>query len=150
MTSKILIMSLAIALAATSASAQDTIKKGDVPKSVVEAYTQLTDKAIAKQSIWTKTPTTYTAEYDGKILQFDPAGNKIWAAQKIDKSAIDPDIMQAYDSKYGTDYAFQYAADVTLANGDLRTFIVGRKGKYCYYFKYNDKKLMVEKTATCK
>lgn len=150
MVSKILTLCLALAFCATVASAQDTIKKGDVPKTVMEAYTQLTDKTIAKQSIWTKTPTSYSAEYEGKIIHFDQTGSKIWAAQKIDQSIVDPDIMKAYNTKYGADYAFQHAEDVTLANGEHRVFIVGRKGKYDYYFKYNDKKLMVEKTAACK
>ncbi|MBQ2098249.1 MAG: hypothetical protein II480_08725, partial [Bacteroidales bacterium] len=77
-------------------------------------------------------------------------GNTVWTSKKIERQDVDSEIMGAYVGKYGTDYPFQWAEEVTLANGEKRTFIIGRKGNFNYYFKYNDKKLMVEKTATCK
>ena len=146
MTPKILALSLVLAMMATVASAQETIKSSNVPKAVIAQVT----KSAAKKAVWTKTPTSYTAEYDGTFIRLDNDGNMVWTSKKIERQDVDPDIMGSYIGKYGADYPFQWAEDVTLANGDKRTFIVGRKGNFNYYFKYNDKKLMVEKTATCK
>ena len=149
MTSKTLALSVAVALSAT-ASAQETIKSGDVPKAIVAQYTAQTSKTAAKKAVWTKTPTSFSAEFEGAITRYDINANVVWTSKKIDESAVDAAIMQAYKDKYGSDYTFQWAEDVTLANQEHRTFIIGKKGAFDYYFKYNDKKLMVEKTATCK
>ena len=150
MTTKILALGLALSMSAAVASAQDTVKVGSVPKNVVSKYSGHVSKEAAKKAIWTKTPTSFTAEYADSFMRYDNDGNVVWSSNKIESSAVDSKIMRAFNSKYAADYVFQWAEDVTLANGDKRTFIVGRKGNFNYYFKYNDKKLMVEKTATCK
>jgi hypothetical protein len=146
MTPKIFALCLVFALIATVASAQDTIKSSSVPKAVASQIS----KSAAKKAVWTKTPTSYTAEYDGNFIRYDNDGNTVWTSKKIERQDVDSEIMCAYVGKYGTDYPFQWAEEVTLANGEKRTFIIGKKGNFNYYFKYNDKKLMVEKTATCK
>ncbi len=146
MTPRIVALGVALLLMAASASAQDTIKSSSVPKAVVSQIS----KSAAKKALWTKTPTSYTAEYDGTFIRYDLDGNTVWTSKKIERQDVDHEIMGAYVGKYGTDYPFQWAEEVTLTNGEKRTFIIGRKGNFNYYFKYNDKKLMVEKTATCK
>jgi hypothetical protein len=150
MTTKTLALSLAAALSVTAATAQTTIKSGGVPKEVFTQYAAQTSKTAAKKAAWTMTPTSYTAEYDGTFTRLDYSGNVVWTSKRIDDSDIDSEIWQSYQNKYASDYTFRYAEDVTLANGEKRTFLIGTKGAYDYYFKYNDKKLMVEKTATCK
>ena len=150
MTTKLLALSLALSMSAAVASAQDTVKVGSVPKNVVSKYSEHVSKEAAKKAVWTQTPTSFTAEYVDSFVRYDNDGNVVWSSNKIANSAIDSKIKQAFNSKYASEYAFQWAEDVTLANGEKRTFIVARKGNYNYYFKYNDKKQMVEKTATCK
>ena len=150
MTTKILVLCLAMTLVATVATAQETVKSNSVPKEVIGKYTEQTSKSAAKKATWFKTPTSYTAEYEGTSVRLDNSGNIVWTSQKIDQSAVDTEILNAFMSKYSADYLYQWAESVTLANGERRTFIIGRKGDFNYYFKYNEKKLMVEKTATCK
>ncbi len=150
MTKKIFTLGVAIALTATAATAQTPVKSSEVPKEVLSQYAAATSKAASKKADWVSTPTSYTADYDGQMTRLDLSGTVVWTSKKIDRSQIDPDIAAAYNSKYAAEYAFQGAEDATLANGDHRTFIIGRKAGVNYYFKYNDKKLMVEKTATCK
>ncbi len=150
MTTKILALCLALVFVAATAMAQDAVKGGDVPKDIFNKYAEQTSKSAAKKASWVKTPTSYTAEYEGTSVRLDNSGNIVWTSQKIEQSAVDAEIMKAYKSKYGAEYIYQWAESVTLVNGETRTFIIGRKGDFNYYFKYNDKKLMVEKTATCK
>ncbi|MBO4770961.1 MAG: hypothetical protein J5595_00330 [Bacteroidales bacterium] len=150
MTPKLLVFCLALMFAATVASAQDTIKSSSVPKKIMNQYLTKASKTVAKKAVWTMTPSAYSAEYNGSITRIDYNGDVVWKSKKIKDSAIDSEVMTAYNNKYAADYAFQWAEAVTLANGEKRTFIIGRKGDYNYYFKYNDKKLMVEKIATCK
>ena len=150
MKSKIFVLSLVLALSASVASAQETIKSSKVPKEVLAQYVAQASKPAAKKAVWTQTPSSFTAEYDGTLTRLDYNGNLVWTSKKIAESDVDSEVMNAYKNKYGADYAFQWAESATLANGEKRTFIIGRKGDYDYFFKYNDKKLMVEKIATCK
>ena len=150
MTAKFFVLGLALLLTAASASAQDTVSCGSVPKKIMTQYLTKASKTVAKKSIWTMTPTAYTAEYNGSFTRLDYDGNVVWKSKKLKETAVDSEVMAAYKNKYAADYAFQWAEAVTLANGEKRTFIIGRKGNFNYYFKYNNKKLMVEKTATCK
>lgn len=150
MITKLLGLCLALFMSAAVASAQDTLKVGSVPKNVVSKYTSHVSKEAAKKAIWTKTPTSFTAEYADTFVRYDNDGNVVWSSEKIESSAVDSKVMKAFNAKYAADYIFQWAENVTLANGERRTFIIARKGNFNYYFKYNDKKLMVEKTATCK
>ncbi len=150
MTPKILALSFAMMMAATAASAQETVRSGDVPKDVFAKYKEQTSKSAAKKATWFKTPTSFTAEYEGTSVRLDNSGDIVWTSKRIDQSDVDSEIVKSFMSKYGDDYHYEWAEAVTLANGDARTFIIGKKGNFNYYFKYNDKKLMVEKTATCK
>jgi len=150
MTQKILAFCLVLMLAANVASAQETVKSGDVPKSVLSNYVAQTSKTAAKKATWSKTPTSFTAEYEGTSVRLDNSGNIVWTSRRIDQSEVNKDILAAFMSKYGNDYHYEWAESVTLSDGAVRTFIIAKKGDFNYYFKYNDKKLMVEKTATCK
>ena len=150
MTTRILALCIAMMLMATVATAQETVKSNSVPKEVINKYTTQTSKSAAKKANWFKTPTSYTAEYEGTSVRLDNSGEIVWTSKKIDQSSVDSEILNAFMSKYSTDDLYQWAESVTLANGEQRTFIIGKKGDFNYYFKYNDKKLMVEKTATCK
>ncbi len=132
------------------AGAQEVVKLKKVPQAVQVQYTLDASKAACKKAAWYKAGDTYTAEYENKMSRYTDAGTLVWTSTKIAKDDVDREILEAFSKKYGVDYPFQWAENVTMGNGEKYTFIVGKKKKYNYYFKYNEKKMMVEKTATNK
>lgn len=147
---RILVLAAALMLGCQLANAQEVIKSKKVPNAVQVQYINDCSKSAAKKAVWYQAGDTYTAEYEGVMKRYTEAGTPIWTSSKIAKDNVDKDILEAFSKKYGVDYPFQWAESVTMATGEKYTFIIGKKKKYNYYFKYNEKKVMVEKTATNK
>ncbi|MCQ2253028.1 MAG: hypothetical protein MJZ61_06235 [Bacteroidales bacterium] len=147
---KFIIIAAVIMFGAGAASAQDIVKSKKVPQAVQVQYQLDASKAAAKKCVWYKAGDNFIAEYEGVNRKYTEAGSPIWTSQKVAKDDVDSEVLNAFSKKYGLDYPYQWAENVTLATGEKFIFIVGKKGKYNYYFKYNDKKTMVEKIATVK
>lgn len=147
---RFLVLAAALMIGCQFASAQEVVKSKKVPQAVQVQYINDISKTACKKAAWYKAGETYTAEYDGVMKRYTDAGTLIWTSSKIAKDDVDRDVLEAFSKKYGVEYPYQWAEAVTMANGDKYTFIIGKKKKYNYYFKYNEKKLMVEKTATNK
>ncbi len=145
-----MIIAAVLMMGATAASAQTIVKGKKVPEAVKVQYQLDASKAAAKKCVWYKAGDNFIAEFEGQNRRYTQAGSPVWTSTKIAKDDVDSEILNAFSKKYGLDYPFQWAENVTLASGEKYTFIVGKKGKYNYYFKYNDKKTMVEKIATVK
>lgn len=147
---RLLIIAAALMLSSQMASAQEIVKQKKVPQAVQVQYINDVSKSACKKAVWYQAGDYFTAEYEGVMKRYSQAGVPVWTSQKIAKDDVDTDILEAFSKKYGVDYPYQWAEKVTLASGEKFTFIVGKKKKYNYYFKYNEKKAMVEKTATNK
>jgi len=147
---RLLIIAAALMLGAQLASAQEVIKLKKVPHAVQAQYTNDVNKTACKKAAWYQAGDFYTAEYEGIMKRYTQAGTPLWTSQKIAKDDVDTEILETFSKKYGVEYPFQWAEKVTMASGEKYTFIVGKKKKYNYYFKYNEKKVMVEKVATNK
>ncbi|MCQ2249585.1 MAG: hypothetical protein MJZ66_00600 [Bacteroidales bacterium] len=147
---RLLIIAAALMLGTQLASAQEIVKQKKVPQAVQVQYINDVSKTACKKAVWYQTGDFYTAEYEGIMKRYTQAGTPLWTSQKIAKDDVDTEILEAFSKKYGVEYPYQWAEKVTMASGEKFTYIVGKKKKYNYYFKYNEKKVMVEKVATNK
>jgi len=143
-------LAAAMIMAVATANAQEIIKSKSVPAVVLSQFTADAGAKNAKKAIWYQSGDYYTAVIDDKNTRYNSDGNLIWTSTKIEKADINAEVLNAYNTKYESNYPYQWAEDVVLDSGAKYTFIIGRKDGHNYFFKYNDKNLMVEKKATSK